>query len=900
MRSHRLRYLVCCICLACLPCRLVAQEVPKATGREETDPQRVSAEEIRKLRAKWVDPEAETTDANKIRRYESILREGRRLLRENAHAENLYIVRAMMLQASRGLLILGVNDIDRQGVIRLAEGVVNSSAPPGWRIEADTLLTQLRLAGEAEKPEQLEGTIERYLGRYENSETTPAALMRAAQMAQQYKMEKLYSSYIERLREEFLDHEGVGNFLVRQGEKIPREGRSFTCRIPRVNEGEMILPLDLMGQTSVILFWDPRSLPGREHLATMGRKLRQEPRPGLGGLLISTDAELSRVRKVLAEAQPTFPSAYLEQQSLASVMEFFGVNEIPMYFLVGPDGRIFDTPRHFHGMWWRGTEDAFLRYMWRQWRRASRLQLTRSGLFLLTDIRPGAEAKLADQIDRIQHVLLAHAPGAKRVEAMQQVLEAFQPEADRLEGHQAKMAAVMSLALQRWIALGQRENRLQADWVKQAKALADDPLPGPAGLLADFFVLLADVHEAQNDAADAMIRRFVLEHESTRLEFQARMLALALSLEKGLDAPRRSLQGTLCDVHSFDRPLVRGYVRDTTDIHPEIEARLRFELPVKALDGEKLSLGKGIEGEAIVVHFWSAGAPIASAGIPERQDPVVSPYALAEAGEGVTIVAVNVDGNLQAAKELAAKHPDWVHGLCPQGWADPLLRSLGVTRMPSTWIFGYDGGVLVDDNHTDTPDALEHLQTMSTWVLYWRDIPVDQWYLRTMRLWSGFQAGRAAMALYGEDLFPQKRADEYRRGYKWALDSGLRNSIRTSADPIHREILSILADSPEGEIPSQAARKRLARLHDRLRRFEPYLQKVQDLIETSPDWPDWAPREGIEQGREMLYRIEKRRFRPDKETAGKLDALLKETDSGWSLEPRPEWLDRPETRKEQQ
>jgi hypothetical protein len=375
---------------------------------------------------------------------------------------------------------------------------------------------------------------------------------------------------------------------------------------------------------------------------------------------------------------------------------------------------------------------------------------------------------------------------------------------------------------------------------------------------------------------------------------------LALALEKGLDAPRRSLQGKLSDVHSFASPLVRGYVRDTTDIHPEIEARLSFDLPVTGLDGRELRLGEGIEGEAIVVHFWSAGAPIASAGIPERQDPVVSPYALAKAGDGVTIVAVNVDGNLQAAKKLAARQPDWIHGWCPQGMQDPLLRSLGVTRMPSTWIFGYDGGVLVDDNHYDTRDALEHLQTMSTWVLYWRDIPVDQWYLRTMRLWSGFQASRAAIALYGEDLFPEKRAQEYRRGYKWALDNGLRNSIRTSADPIHREILSILAETPEGEIPSQVARKRLARLYDRLKQFEPYLQKVQDLIETSPDWPDWAPVEGIEKGRRMLYEIEKRRFRPDKQTATKLDALLKETDSGWSLEPKPEWLDRPAARKEPQ
>lgn len=899
MRFFSLPCLLCLLILAQTQSPAAAQTREVSDQAEAGEDKGVSLEEIRKLRAKWIDPEADTTDANKIRRYESILREGRRLLRENPHAENLYIVRSLMLQASRGLLVLGVHDVDRKSVIHLAEGIVNSSAPPGWRIEADTLLTQLRLSSQSDDPEQLEETIESYLGRYENSQTTPAALMRAAQMAEQYKMEELYSSYVQRLREEYLDHEGVGNFLVRLGEKIPRRGRSFTCSLPRVDEGQMILPLDLMGQTSVILFWDPNSISGREHLATMARKLREEPRQRLGGLSISTDTDLSRVKTVLAEAQPTFPSAYLKEQSRASVMEFFGVNEIPMYFLVGPDGRIFDTPRHFHGMWWRGTEDSFLRYLWRQWRRASRLQLTRSGLFLLDDMRPGAGPKLAGRIDQIQQVLLAHAPGPKRVEAMQKLLDSFDRETDALEGGQAKVAALMSLALQRWIALGQLRNRLQPEWVKQVKALTGEALPGPARLLADYFVLLSKVHEAQSNAADSLIRRFILEYESTPLEVQARMLALTTALEKGLDAPRRSLQGMLSDVHSFESPLVRGSIRDTSDLHPEIEARLRFDLPVQTLDGRALRLGQGIQGEAIVVHFWSAGAPIASAGIPERQDPVVSPYALAKAGKGVTIVAVNVDGNLEAAQELAGKHPDWIHGWCPQGWRDPLLRSLGVTRMPSTWVFGYDGGVLVDDNHYDTRDALERLQTMSTWVLYWRDVPIDQWYLRTMRLWSGFQAGRAAKALYGEDLFPQKRAEEYRRGYKWALGSGLRNSIRTSVDPIHREILSILAETPEGEVPSQPARRRLARLHDRLKQFEPYLQKVQDLIDHNPDWPDWAPVEGIDEGRRMLYRIEKRRFRPDKQTARKLDELLKQIDAGWSFEPLPEWLDRPQAGKEQ-
>jgi hypothetical protein len=863
----------------------------------ESDPagplQTIPAQEIRKLRAKWIDPEAQATDADKVRRYESILRTGRRLERNHPHAENLYIPRALMIQASRGLLILGAGGVQRDDVIRLAKAVVDSSAPPAWRIESDTLLTQLELAREDDQQQRTE-TIQRFMGRYESSDTAAAAIMRAADMAQRYQFKDLYKSTIQVLREEYLDHEGVGVFLVSHGQKIPREGRSFSAVVQRFDGEEMVLPLDLMGRVSVVLFWDPRSGNSVTHITTMARKLREEPQPLLQGLSISTDSDRGRVQKVEKEIEADFTTTYLAEEDRSRVMEFLGVNEIPMYFLVGADGRIFDTPRHFHGMWWRGTQDSFIRHLDRVWRAPGRLQLARSGLVLLDPLAQSVGEGLTARIHRIRQILLCRPRGKRRLQAMQEALAKLERQVDDLAGAEADTARLLSIAVARYMAIARGQNRLDASWVAQATKTEAEALPPAAKLLREYILHLDKIHDASQEQADGWIRDFAARYEYDALAPHAKILATCSALEKGLDAPRRNLTAKLSDVGNFDHPVVRGYLRDTLDMHPEIEARMRFELAMTGLDGRTLRLGDGIDGDAIVVHFWSKGAPIASAGIPRRQDPVVSQYALDQAGKGVTIIAVNVDGDQAGARELARKHPDWIHAVCPQGWADPLLRKLGVTQLPSSWVFGYDGGVLVDDSHYDARDALKRRQTMSTWVRYWHAVPVDQWYRRSLRLWTGFQATRAAKALYGEDLFPEKRRKEYQRGFEWITDNGLYHAIRTSADPIHREILSIVEEVPAGQVPSAGARARLARLYRRLEELEPYLDKIQNWIQTSPDWPDDISGEGIDKKRRYIYLLEFRRHRPSKPMREKLDALLRSVDGGWSLRPVPDWMKPPE------
>jgi hypothetical protein len=496
-------------------------------------------------------------------------------------------------------------------------------------------------------------------------------------------------------------------------------------------------------------------------------------------------------------------------------------------------------------------------------------------------------------IDGLRKALLLHQPGPAQIQAVLAAGKGFES-LQGLSPSATRTAKMIGVACRRWAAMARGDNNLSTDWVETAETIAaEDNIPATQ-LLADYYLHVKKVHQASPAQAEPAIRSFAESRQDlASLDADTRMLAMASALERGLDAPRRKLQAELSSLDMLAIPRVRGLMRDWVRAQPEVELKLRFELALTGLDGKEIRIGQRIEGDAIVVHFWSAAAPIGSAGVWAWQEEPPSAYAIKKPREGVTIVAVNVDGDLDAARELADRHPDWVHAWCPEGWRDPTLRALDVTAVPSSWVFGHAGGVLADDTAVSVREALEDRMKMSTWVLFWRDVTLGQWYLRGMRLWLGFQARPAGKALFGEDLFPAKREKEYRRGYDWLTGNGLRNAIRTSAQPIHRQILDTVGKMSEADKPSAASRTRLAGLYRQLADLEGYLDRMNKLTEDD-DWPDWAPEaSAINDQRHRLYTIDQRRHRPGETLRKRMDELFGPRRDGrwWSLKPAPQWLD---------
>jgi hypothetical protein len=843
----------------------------QARGQGAAQRDIVASEAIRALRAKWVEPDAETTDANKIRRYESILREGRQIIREQPEAENLYMVRALMLQATRGLLIVGVDDVDRQSVIQLARDIVDSQAPPAWRFEADLLLTQLKLASLEEDDARAE-SIESFIVRYETTDMLAMAVMRATDMADRYGLSKRYKEYLERLKDELLDYEGVGAFLYRHGQRVPQEGRSFRARLPRVEGGAMRLPLETMGRVTIVIFWDPGSSRSRRHFKDMASYVSANAERGIAGIGIAVSPDAKDAAKVAEELGATFPQLYLRGASEDPVISYFGLTEVPSYFILARDGRIHAVP-HGHGrMRFSEVRKETERIAQQGWRRRWRLRAGRSGLAMADLIHPHVSGPMKGAIEQVLSARLLPA-GEKKIAAMAAAHKRLRGAATDSPAS-AAAGAMLDIALQRWRLLGEARNHLESDWAETARKRADEDLPGPIGLLAEYYTMLARVHEAKGGQVDALLTAFVARYDETPLAGEARMLGLLAAMEDGADDPRRRFARQL-ESRYVDQPRVRGFLRDVYSTWPEYAARMKLDLGFTDLSGKTFTTGGDLSGKTCVIHFWSAAGPIGSAGDLTYEDDLSTHYTLGQAKEPseVVFIAVNVDGDVQAARELARKHPDWRHAVCEKGWWDPALRKLDVTLAPSSWILGDEGAVLVTDHAPDYVERLDDVIHAMTRLRTWHTDSVEIWYSQITKIWIGYQAIRASNALTGRKhkLKGHKRYPDMAR---WAITNGARAGILRSAEAAHERIIDAAAKmAPDQAQPTPAILAEMKAAYQRLEEIDALAAEMQAMTEKDY-WPDWLPESQIGQAREEIFVIERRRGQVPQHAREKLAALM--------------------------
>ncbi len=836
---------------------LVLQAATAAGQAEDAiDASRVSAGQIRRLRAKWIEPDAEATETDKIRRYEAMLREGRQILRSQGEAENLYMVQALMLQATRGLLILDAGEIDRQSVMNLAKDIVSSSAPPTWRIEADRLLTQVEMAQAYSNGEEVAQRIEKFAAKYENTDMQAVAIMTAAEMAHRYRKPKLYEAFIDRLKEEMMDFEGVGAFLIRHGQKVPRTGRSFRLRLAKLSGGRMELPLEAMGKTSVIVVWDPGSDRSKRYVGRMASFLAENSSQPLRGIGIAISDNPEAVKQAAEEISADFPQLLLPPEELKSVAEFLGVTEVPFCFVLGADGRIQETPHGHLRMRWSEAEAETRRIVQQGWRKRARLQDVRSGLNLAGLIHPEVGEPLAGAIRELLSARLLPS-GKGKSEAMKDV-------ASKLKNLQLTKANdqgardVLLVALERWQALGEDRNRMQSQWSRTAQSALEKVSSDAAKLLAEYFVLLESLESSEPAQVASDLEEFVLKYDEWGLSVPARIFAVAASCEAGVDATRQRYSHQL-SMNFPDHPKSRGFLRDVFYQKLEYERRQIRDLAFTGLDGKVFRTGQELAGKTCVIHFWSEAGPIGSAGVMKYKSDLRSHYTIQQVPEKeAVIIAVNVDGDMEAAKALARKHPQWHHAICPDGWFDPSLRALDVTMAPSSWILGDRGVMLVNDNEPDYVERLENVVGMSRWLATWRADTADSWYYQASKTWVALQAYRAERALLGmhRDLAQMKRFAEQN---EWAVTRGATRAFRRTASELHRQVIDWAARyQPAGPDLEPEALEQLKVIWRDFERLEPMAQRIHEMTH-EPEWPDSLPESQVPQALEQIHVLHMRR-----------------------------------------
>jgi hypothetical protein len=806
---------------------------PPVRGQDPASPHqagRVPDTAIRSLRAKWISPEAKRTDADKIRRYESILREGRAIQRRYPQGENLYMVRALMLQATRALLMLNVSDLDREEVIRLAESIVESDAPPGWRIEADVLLTQLELAKRHGEGQSVRGAIEGFVDRYEDTKVIAQAVMRACDMARMYEDKRLVKGLTRRLQRELIFHPGVGSYLMRNGHRVSPTGRSFRAQLQAIGREPLDLPLEVMGRTTLVFFWDPRSDRNMRLLADAGSYARFNRDRGIRLLGIAMGDDTERIKNAAKQARADILQAYLPEASASPMLETFGVTEIPLILLIGADGKVHSVPRHHTGIRWSDARNEAEEHLQTTWRKRDRLKGARCGMVLLEPISRQGGQELRRLIDEILQARLLGEPQRSRLFATLQ--DRAGDLMDQAPADDVARLVLVRLMLERWQDLSRDVQHAREAFKAKADSILSDAPDDASALAADYFATLRDVQGGPYSATK--IRSFVARHSTGHLAWAAELLATVLGFEAGLDDIHQGYRNELL-AERGDVPAVYGFCRDVLD-HSPLALLAPRSIELSDLQGRAVRIPDDFpETEGFVLHFWNEQAPIASAGRYILSKEIESLHTLqASPGKKVRLIAVYVGDNPAAARELADKRPEWIHAQAPKGWHDPLVRQLDIARLPSSWLLGRLGSVLADDTVVDLPDGLEDVCDRGTF--YARNLTgYDDWERNLWRLFAYLQVIKVAPAMFGPEQvekITRQREDHIERTLSWVKGAGS-EALSREHGRVEKLLKPMIDTRKEAYKPAGEDEKRIvAKIVSRNRSIEKRLRIINELVES--------------------------------------------------------------------
>lgn len=816
----------------------------------------VPATDIRRLRAKWVEPDADTTDANKIRRYDSMLRTGRALLRESPQASNAYMVRALMLQANRGLLTLSAGDVQREEVIDLAKKIVASQAPPGWRFEADLLLTQLALAGESPTQKEVREVIERFIARYEETPMTPAALMQAANLAEGYELDKFRRSLLDRLEADFVQREGVGAYLYRSGRKMRSEGRSLRAELPRVDKGLLRLPIDAMGTSTLVLFWDPANRRSVRMFEDTAGYFAAEPVEDARAVTIALGQDTSLIQSRRKEARGALPAAYLAGGSENPLIESYAIRQVPMFYLLGADGRIYENPQEHLGISWKEARGAVEHHARRYWLRRDRINSSRAGLFLVDALARESDPRTAGICREILAARL-HLPPAERAKVFGEILQRLSRPEQNASPEVITRRAVLSWILKRYRDIQGRKNRISEEQESLGRGLAADRAQGYTALAVDAIHTLQAAHKSAQPTG--LIEAFLAGYEQSEQEWAAEIFGVCIALETGQDAVRSRL---LAQLQQRDQtPGAMGFLREGFDKVPWSYKARPVRLELADLQGRPLVLPDDIQARGMLLHFWSDHAPIASRGDYSGLKHADSLYTKTQMPEGIAIVSIYVGKDIRPAKEWAAEHPDWVHAHLPKGAKSEVLGKLDITRLPSAWLVGSDGSVLLDNTAFSLERELPETGK-SVSILYHGVRKEDMGDMLTVvhRLHRYMQAREAAKAIWGEEH--EEVMGMNQAFFKRSLVSVFDNSLPSVLGRVNRRTQQEIVEAldpldPEAKRLGEDVKQRILDSTRRLARAQAQVEHIRKITR-SDLWPYIRSRHQIDfqEALDRLWRLE--------------------------------------------
>jgi thiol-disulfide isomerase/thioredoxin len=224
----------------------------------------------------------------------------------------------------------------RQRVVQVAQRVMDSDAPPAYKINADLFLTRHAIGADtgqpaADAPQQIRAMARRY----ENTEAYPQALQAALVLAKVADYPELVAEFGDGLDKNHSSPD-VRMFLHEVDYFV---GKPFEASVVTLDGQRLSLPQDYKGKVLVVDFWASWCQPcvmAAPHLKRIYDEYRYKNVEFIG---ISLDDSKEALQKFVRDNNLPWPQVFsgLPRDPLAA---HYGVFAIPSVWVIGPDGRV--------------------------------------------------------------------------------------------------------------------------------------------------------------------------------------------------------------------------------------------------------------------------------------------------------------------------------------------------------------------------------------------------------------------------------------------------------------------------------------------------------------------------------------------------------------------------------
>jgi len=271
------------------------------------------------------------------RRFEEmqleVIRLGNEAIAEHPEAENLIIVRSLMLPAAAFLNYRQKTPESRGRLLDVADGILATDAPGQVKLPADAMRVRITLGDPGvDKAGALRGLADRY------AETNVAAeaLLNAAILADREQLIDLRDELADTLQADHADNGRAASFLLSLGREVP-----FSAVLTKLDGTTLTLPDDLLGKVVVVEFWTvgcPPCVRAMPHMKSLYENNKNEGLEVVGISLDDPD-DFEIVQSFVTEGGYNWIHTFSGQWPDPTARNY-GIRVTPTIWVIGRDGMV--------------------------------------------------------------------------------------------------------------------------------------------------------------------------------------------------------------------------------------------------------------------------------------------------------------------------------------------------------------------------------------------------------------------------------------------------------------------------------------------------------------------------------------------------------------------------------